>query len=470
MLKISKLNLFAKSYFANDLDAFIPEFWANESLAVLEENLVATNLCYRDFENTLAKKGDTVNCQRPNRFTPVRKDLTDNVTVQDATATAVPVKLDQHLHISFLIRDGEESKSNKDLISEYIVPAMKGNARFLDAMVLGQYGSFIDNNAGKLQGQTSGTAKGYLIDLRKKTNDLLWPDISKPLIHTTASEAALLNTDLFVAAEQVGDNGTALRDASLGKKFGFVNLLSQQMGYVIAGQTIRTGAINNASGYAKATTGALVIDGFTGVLVVGSFIDLDGIPYRVTATTATLGNATGMTLDRALDYAVVDNAVITVYTPGAVNFASGYAAGYSKEITIDGFSAAKGPQKGQMISIGAATSSAWPIYTVMAVNGIVGITLDRPLESSIADNDIVAVGPVGSYNFTFLQDALALVVRPLAMPKAGTGALSSVANYNNLSMRATITYDGNKQGHLVTLDLLCGIKVLDHTFGAVMFG
>ena len=464
------MNLFNKMYFANSLDAFIPEFWANESLAVLEENLVATNLVYRDFENKLAKMGDTVNCQRPNRFTPVRKDLTDNVTVQDATAESVPVILNQHLHTSFLIRDGEESKSNRSLIEEYIKPAMNGNARFLDAMVLGQYGSFIGNNAGKLQGQNSSTSKGYLIDLRKVTNDLLWPDVTKPLVHTTASEAALLNTDLFVSAEKVGDNGTALREASLGKKFGFSNLLSQQQGYVIAGQTTRVGAINNSGGYAKGTTGALVIDGFTGTLVVGSFIDLDGIPYRVTATTATLGNATGMTLDRALSAAVADNAVITVYTPGAINFGAGYAAGYSKELTIDGFSAGKGPQKGQMISIGAATGSTWPIYTVMAVNGVVGITLDRPLEAAVADNDIVAIGPVGSYNFSFLRDAIALVVRPLATPRAGTGALSSVVNFNNLSMRATITYDGNKQGHLVTLDFLCGIKVLDSTFGAVMFG
>jgi hypothetical protein len=62
------------------------------------------------------------------------------------------------------------------------------------------------------------------------------------------------------------------------------------------------------------------------------------------------------------------------------------------------------------------------------------------------------------------------VIRPLAQPKPGTGALSGVVSMNGFSMRVTITYDGNKQGHLVTLDMLFGVKTLDQKLGAVMFG
>jgi hypothetical protein len=39
-----------------------------------------------------------------------------------------------------------------------------------------------------------------------------------------------------------------------------------------------------------------------------------------------------------------------------------------------------------------------------------------------------------------------------------------------LSMRATITYNGEKQGTLVTLDMLLGVAILDTNLGAVMFG
>jgi hypothetical protein len=37
-------------------------------------------------------------------------------------------------------------------------------------------------------------------------------------------------------------------------------------------------------------------------------------------------------------------------------------------------------------------------------------------------------------------------------------------------MRVVMTYDGNLQGHLVTCDLLCGVKVLDINLGTVMLG
>jgi len=64
---------------------------------------------------------------------------------------------------------------------------------------------------------------------------------------------------------------------------------------------------------------------------------------------------------------------------------------------------------------------------------------------------------------------LALVSRPLAAAPRGL-ALSSVASMANVGMRVTITYNGEQQGVLVTVDLLCGIKVLDTDLGAVLIG
>jgi hypothetical protein len=463
--------------YANDLDAFIPEFWAQESLAVLEENVVASGLVYRDFENTLAQHGDTVNCRRPNRFEPVRKDLTDNVTVQDATAVNVPVKLDQHVHTSFLIRDGEESKSMRALIDEYIVPAVKGMARWTDRMVLGQYGQFIVNATGQLGHLSSTNAKSYLIDSRKKTQTLLWPDGDpiRPFVMNEDVEAQMLNTDLFVSAEKVGDQGSALRTASLGRKFGFDMLMSQQMGNIPNGSTTKGGAINNAAGYPAGTT-VFTVDGFTGVTAVGEFVTISsdavvgGWVSRVTATTATLGATTSITILDPIPFDTVDNALVRTYTAGAVNNGPGYGIGWSKAIVVNGFTVA--PKVGQMVTFtNSVPTAADPIYTVLGTDvSTTSITLDRPLEIAVANAATVNIGAAGDYSFSFLRDAIALVIRPLAAPKAGTGARSAVVNYNNLSMRATITYDGNKQGHLVTLDFLAGIKVLNKNFGTVMLG
>jgi len=40
------------------MDAFIPELWARESLAILEENMVLGNLVHRDFGDLIFKEGD----------------------------------------------------------------------------------------------------------------------------------------------------------------------------------------------------------------------------------------------------------------------------------------------------------------------------------------------------------------------------------------------------------------------------
>ena len=45
--------------------AFTPAHWANESLAILQENMVVGNLVHRDFEPTIADFGDVVNARKP---------------------------------------------------------------------------------------------------------------------------------------------------------------------------------------------------------------------------------------------------------------------------------------------------------------------------------------------------------------------------------------------------------------------
>jgi len=450
---------------ANDIDAFIPEFWANESLAILEENMVVANLIHRDFEPIIANFGDVVNTRRPGEFAAKRKTNDDSVTVQDATATNVQVPLDQHVHVSFLIKDGEESKSMSSLVLEYMAPAMLAQARFIDQVILGQAYRFLGNVYGGLGKLTSNNTVDYLTGVRNKMNINKAYVSGRNLILTPNTETTFLNTGLFIQANTSGDGGTALAEASLGRKFGFDMYMCQNASSITTGNTLLSGVINNAAGYAKGTT-VVTVDSFTGAVTTGAWITIDGDdqPLRITAHSETLGTTTSITFTPALKADVADNAVVRQYTPGAVNNAAGYTKGYSKEITVDGFTVA--PQVGQLVAFGTASD----VYTIINVNALVGITLDRPLAADIADNALVSIGPRGEFNLAFHRNALALVVRPLAMPRQGTGALSAVVNLNGLSVRATITYDGNKQGHLVTLDMLCGIAILDTKLGAVLLG
>ena len=445
--------------FANDVDALIPEVWAAEALMTLEANMIMGNLVHRDFENQIANQGDVVNAHRPGTFVAKRKGVNDSVTVQDASVTNVPVKLDQHLHTSFLIRDGEESKSMKSLIDTFLVPGVKSIAQQIDRILLGQTYRFLANATGAL-GTT--VTKDTVLACREKFNVNLAPMDGRNLIITPGQETALLGIADFVNAEKVGDQGTALREGSLGRKFGLNTFMSQNAPSISGVTAARTGAINNSGGYAAGIATALTVDGFTGIVPTGALVSVAGRLYRVTAHTETTGNTTAITLDRGLDKAVADDAVITQGPVGAVNLAAGYAAGYDTGIIVDG--------AGALGVIGLPTAISGNIYSQIEGTAAALHILDRPLKAAAADDAVIGYGVNGNYGFGFHKNALALVTRPLAAPRQGTGALSATANMNGLGIRVVITYDGNKQGHLVTVDLLAGVEVLDDKLGVPFFG
>jgi hypothetical protein len=464
-----------RTFYDNTLDAFNVQLWANTSLAILFENMVMAQLVNRDFEQTLAQFGDTVNTRKPGEFTAKRKTNADAVTVQNATAVNIPVKLNQLWHVSYLVKDGEESIAFKSIIDEFLRPALIAEARAIDHVLASQVYQFQSNSAGRLLFMDENNAKNNVLTLRQVMNlNKAWTT-NRNLILTPANENSMLRAEEFTDANRVGDDGTALREASLGRKLGFDILMAQNQPYVAPvaigtlGGTRRLGAVNNAAGYVIGDT-TFTVDGLAAAITAGTFITIagDDTPLQVVST---VGGATptSITVFQGLKSAVADNAVITVYNTGAVSGAYTVDAttllGYGKEITISGMGAA--PQIGQQVTFGSDNAH---IYAVIDVNGLVGITLDRPIEANIADTAKVNLGPAGSYNFGFHPNALTMATRPLALPRAGTGALAGRATWDGITLRVVITYDGNKQGHLVTIDILMGVKVIEPALGSVLYG
>jgi len=470
---IGLLALVRETAFVNDLDAFIPEIWAQESLMILEANMVAANLIHRDFENLVANFGDTVNTRLPAEFKMSRKGLNDDVTDQDAVATNVAVKLDQHIHATFIIKDGDESKGFQVLRDVYLEPAMLALAQGIDEVILGQAYQFLtlDDGTPNVVGQLGvAVTKQTVIAVREKMNNNKVSQIGRNTIWTPASEADLLAVDLFVSAEQVGDDGTALREASLGRKFGVQNWMSQNTADPTSGEVSDTGLINNGAGYAAGIK-TVTVDGFAGAIQTGAWFTVagDDTPQRVESSVGG-GTPTAITFFPGLVNAVVDNAVITLYQHALINVGAGIAAGFAKELVIDTVSEA--PKVGQLSSFGVAAGRLENFSVVLSDAGptTTAALMNRPPDVALADDSVVGLGPNGNFNFAFHRNALALVTRPLAAPQAGTGALSFVANFNGLSMRITITYDGKQQGHRVTADMLAGVKVLDRRLGCVVLG
>jgi hypothetical protein len=444
----------------NSIDALIPEVWAAEALMVLDANAVAAGLVYRDFEDEIAAFGDTVNAHRPAKFTTKRKGYDDDVVTQAATAENIPVVLNQHLYTSFIIKDGEESKSFKSLVAMYLIPAMESINQAMDLMVLGQVYHFMDNVVGKL-----GTAltEAEIIEVETKFNTLYVPPGQRWGLLTPQAKGQVSAIDKFTDADRIGDDGSMIRTGALGYLFGTNWILAQNAPSIAVGNTISTTAITTAGAAAGATS--IPVTAFTTEHDghVGGWLTVAGdmTPQKILVADATNNE---LDISPGLVRAVVDTAVVTIYVPGALDEA--HAAGRVTEWSYDGFTVS--PQEGQLISISDQTTpEAWSTGLYASLQGPTTTALlsDVPVQNARIDNDIVGIGPAGNYSFCFHPEAIALVTRPLAAPMTGTGALSSVASFNGLSIRVVITYDGTKQGHLVTVDMLAGIKVLNTSLG-----
>ena len=460
-----------KTHYANSLDAFVPEIWAMESVAILVENMVASSLVHRDFDAEFANFGDVVNTRKPAEFKAKRKDTNDNVTIQDASATNIPVKLDQHLHTSFLIRDGEETKSFKSLVDEYLRPATISLARAIDQIVLGQVYQFLENQANSIGSLTNANAvtaitnTGLILDKNKAPID------GRHQIWTPEAQTLVIQNPTFHQADRVGDDGTALREASLGRKLNFFHWMAQNSSQVDGVSTPETMTINNGN-ITKGST-VITVDGGSGgaqtdAEVDDRWVDINGKVYHLIDTSLTTGAGT-LTLEYGLIEAIADGDTVNVYASiAAAALSATLPIGHSKEVRIDDQSAGEAPQiqVGQMVTFGTQTAR-YSVLEVTLGGTYTDILLDRPLEVAVADNDVVNYGPDGGgYNFAFQRNAVSLVIRPLQNPQPGTGALAGGANMAGVTMRVVVTYDGDKQGHLVTLDFLAGIKVLDALLGS----
>lgn len=460
-------NMFGRVFGANDFSAFVPEWWANESLAILEENIVVANLVHRDFENQFQKGGDIVNTRRPAEFTALRKTKADNITIQDATAENVQVALDQHIHVSFQVNDLDERSSMVNLIDTYVKPAGLALARAADRVILGQYPRFISNGVGGLGlgSSDSGWVLKNLAKLKVKMDTNKAYEDGRNLIFSPLTESLFLGSGEVHKVNEAGSSAARI-NGSIGRTMGFELFSCQNMADVLLNPTgtTKTGA---TVGAALVGATSVITDGWGAAtdFAAGRWLLINGQPNRIESTSGTWIDATTditLTLKYPLYAGTADNDVVLVYAPVLVNEAAGYAAGYNKGITFDGTGTGYEPQVGQSVQIGSA------VYTVIAKPTSTTLLLDRSLEALVADDASIYPLPHGSYSFAFHRNAVTAAIRPLAPVPAGTGARSATVSYNGLTVRATMGYDMLGQNMIVTLDFLMGVQVLDTDLGAVL--
>lgn len=191
-----------------------PEIIAREALMVLRNNAVMANLVHRDYSDEfVAGVGDTITIRKPAKFTAEEYNGT-SINVQDATETGVPVVMDKHLDVSFAVTSEQMTLDIADFSKQLLVPAMQAFADKVDGYLLAE--------AAAVTHKVTATAivQDDIVDARAYLTKAAAPLTDRNFVYNSDTEAKLLKTDLFVHADKVGDEGTALREASLGRKFG----------------------------------------------------------------------------------------------------------------------------------------------------------------------------------------------------------------------------------------------------------
>lgn len=206
--------------------AFIPEIWAATALGYLKANTVMARLINRNFENEIAKFGDTVNVPVRGTLSVNDKAVNTAVTLQTPSATTIPLILNKHKEVSFLVEDVARAQANQDIIAGYVSDGIAKIAEQVESDIFALYSGFsttpIDARTG-----SGGVVANTLIEAGRLANAAKWPTSQRYIAWNEDAQAELLKLQQFTNAQYDPANATALEEATIGRKYGFTHLMSQ---------------------------------------------------------------------------------------------------------------------------------------------------------------------------------------------------------------------------------------------------
>ncbi len=267
-----------------------PSIIAREAMMQLKNNTVMANLIHRDYSNEFVSGvGNTVTIRKPATFEVNEFDRDTGIQIQDATEGSETVLLDKLLDVSFEVTAEQLTLDIQNFSEQLLTPAMQSFANKIDKYLLGLYIDVPDyyGTAG-----TTPSTVGDITNTRMILNINKAPFENRNLVLDPINENSFLQIAGFYEADKVGDDGTALREASLGRKFGFNIFTDQNVETHTKGTLAADAGTLKVKGAVTAGATQLVIDGtaLTGTLVKGDLLSISDNKYVVTEdTTAAAG-------------------------------------------------------------------------------------------------------------------------------------------------------------------------------------
>lgn len=272
---------------------FPPEVWSRESLMVLRDKLVMAQLVHRSFEADVAQYGDIVHTRKPVKL-PVKTwggqtgtDANEQIEVENLNAKNLSITLDTVAYTAFLVEDRDAAISMLNLKEEFIIPAIDPLAQRIDDDIMSEYCSTSSTDVNStaitaIADDTVGLGAAMdaddIIVARKQLAVNQCPLDNLNLVVCPTHEANLLGLSLFQQASQAG-SADALRNANLGRAFGFNVFMSQNVP-----NAVDTDATSQSLAFHRNAI-ALVTRPLAapapGLGAQGSYASIDGISLRV---------------------------------------------------------------------------------------------------------------------------------------------------------------------------------------------
>lgn len=248
---------------------------AAELLGYLKANTVMTQLVARDWDNEVAKYGQTIDIPFTGGLSVNDKAANTVVTLQTPADTKASVTLNKHKEVSFLIEDIAEALSRPNYLQAYNEDAMKVIAEEIDADILALYSGFSQTiNA------TAGLAEDDFREARRLLNAAKVPQRGRFAVLHEDAEFELLGIEKFTNQDYRGlhgDGPQGLIDSFVGRFVGFDVYTDQIV-------TVASTQCKNIFGHKNAivlATRPMPMSG-NGMGVVQRAMSEDGIGIRLT--------------------------------------------------------------------------------------------------------------------------------------------------------------------------------------------
>lgn len=268
----------------------IPEFWAQIALGALKANTVMARLVNRDYDNEVASLGDTIHINRRGGLVVNDKAPNTPTTVQNPANTKNSIVLNKHKEITWVIEDSTSAKAIQDAI-DYVTDAGVAMAEQIETDLLKLH---------TLAGFDVGTAGTNLsvdtvLAARERLNKNKCPGMGRVFVVSPKDDTALLKLEQFTNSQWLQENGTALREGYLGRKYGFDFVMAQLVDQV-AGTPVTTHNLAfHRDALVLATRPLPLPPADSGVFA--TVLTVDGVSVRLTRSYDHSALATRWTLD-----------------------------------------------------------------------------------------------------------------------------------------------------------------------------